>query len=868
MANEPIKFDDIAALSEGLRAAIEELKQINGILEEQFKSLSGGIDATRESIAQLATTVSALPADQAAQGLESLTVATKQLNEAEKAYNETLSKGNETVKTATEARDDLIKAEKDNEKATEKTTETEKKAVKTAEEKLKITQDNIKSTKEVVLGEGDYERALNLNNKAIQSLNKAQKAGNISTEDYRAQIEALVNEQLEYIKTLDGSEEGQENNIKSTRELRNRYSQLKGTLDAAGDTLDKNSDQYKDLEKATFEAAEEIRNFDRATSGSNTLIGEYTKGILDSALGLTGMGGAVTQTSGFIGGMSSVVKTSGGAWKIFNAILLSSPIFILVGVLVAVFAHLTRAQEGVDDLAVAFEVINRTIDVVLDRLALLGKAAIAFAKGNFAEAANIAGQAFKGLGEEILEVASAAITLERASQRLRDEQIKFITVQAEARQEISRLILESRDQTKSVEERTAAIQAASKIEQDLLGQELTLKREELRILEERNELGNSLAGDIEAEQLLRADIIKLQTSENNSQRQLENRLTTLNKEKEKNNALSEKGIEIKTKEVESVEDNLARENQAEEKLQEQRLRRAVELQEDDISRVEKEIELQIFLNEQLLAQQFEFDAEKIAAEEQTVNSLLDLDRELNEAREEARVKRVNAEIDSLATVFKLTSAIALSGSENNKSLATANALINGAVAITKTFATLGFPLGIPAAAAQAANTALQIAAISNTSFSGLSVPAFKGGTKSAPGGLSLVGELGPELMLSNGRLSMLGAGKNGGMLANIPKGAEIFTARDTLQMIRESAGHENLTFNYDRATGEINGINQNAELLQAMDRNNPANAIVNGLSRIMSNKKESSFTWDERGFTQYQRNGESKTKIMNRKTRF
>ena len=84
--------------------------------------------------------------------------------------------------------------------------------------------------------------------------------------------------------------------------------------------------------------------------------------------------------------------------------------------------------------------------------------------------------------------------------------------------------------------------------------------------------------------------------------------------------------------------------------------------------------------------------------------------------------------------------------EANKKAQIAEAIINGALAITKIFAQLppGTPLGILGAVAvglTAASTAIQIASIASQKY-----PAYAKGTASAKGGLSLVGERGPELM--------------------------------------------------------------------------------------------------------------------------
>lgn len=101
--------------------------------------------------------------------------------------------------------------------------------------------------------------------------------------------------------------------------------------------------------------------------------------------------------------------------------------------------------------------------------------------------------------------------------------------------------------------------------------------------------------------------------------------------------------------------------------------------------------------------------------------------------------------------------------ESDKQAALAEAAMNGAVAITKTYFAYGFtPAGIAAAILQAVATASQIAIIANRK-----PPAFKKGTKSAPGGMALVGEEGAELM-------------------HVPKGAQIIPHAETLKVL---SGH-------------------------------------------------------------------------------
>lgn len=90
--------------------------------------------------------------------------------------------------------------------------------------------------------------------------------------------------------------------------------------------------------------------------------------------------------------------------------------------------------------------------------------------------------------------------------------------------------------------------------------------------------------------------------------------------------------------------------------------------------------------------------------------------------------------------------------KRKKAFAMAEAAMNTAVAITKTYSEFGFPIGLPLAIAQGALGAAQIAMIAATPFAR--------GTQFAPGGMALVGEQGPELM-------------------NVPRGSQILSNNRT-----------------------------------------------------------------------------------------
>lgn len=101
-------------------------------------------------------------------------------------------------------------------------------------------------------------------------------------------------------------------------------------------------------------------------------------------------------------------------------------------------------------------------------------------------------------------------------------------------------------------------------------------------------------------------------------------------------------------------------------------------------------------------------------------------------------------------------AIAKKAGKKKKAAAIAEAVINTAVAVTKTFAELGFVAGLPLAVSQGVAGAAQIAVIAAQQFAR--------GTAFAPGGMALVGEKGPELV-------------------NIPRGSQVISNMRTNRLL-------------------------------------------------------------------------------------
>jgi polyhydroxyalkanoate synthesis regulator phasin len=112
----------------------------------------------------------------------------------------------------------------------------------------------------------------------------------------------------------------------------------------------------------------------------------------------------------------------------------------------------------------------------------------------------------------------------------------------------------------------------------------------------------------------------------------------------------------------------------------------------------------------------------------------------------------------------------------DKAAGITNAIINTATGVTKALATLPPPFSFITAALTAAQGAIQIAVIRQQQ-----IPAFETGTADAPGGIAIVGEAGPELVVTPEGKVMESPGE--ATLIDLPKHSKVFTAKETEQIL-------------------------------------------------------------------------------------
>lgn len=107
--------------------------------------------------------------------------------------------------------------------------------------------------------------------------------------------------------------------------------------------------------------------------------------------------------------------------------------------------------------------------------------------------------------------------------------------------------------------------------------------------------------------------------------------------------------------------------------------------------------------------------------------------------------------------------------ESEKRAAIVSAVINTAIAVTKTLATLGFPAGLAGAAIVAALGAAEVAVIASKP-----IPEFREGVRDFEGGKAIVGDGGKHEPITDHKGRLIGVSPNRPTLVDLPKGANVY----------------------------------------------------------------------------------------------
>ena len=171
-----------------------------------------------------------------------------------------------------------------------------------------------------------------------------------------------------------------------------------------------------------------------------------------------------------------------GATRIFTLALAATGIGLIIAAVVLLIGYLRtfdpivdKVEQAFAGLSAAIRVVQQIIWDIISSFSDLGK--MAEKLGDFFE--DPIG-AIEKVGDKMVEAADAAMKLKEAQQDLADQQAIQSVQNKKLEGEINRLMLQSRDRTKSEQERIALLQKAEKINEEIYQKNMKLADEEYR----------------------------------------------------------------------------------------------------------------------------------------------------------------------------------------------------------------------------------------------------------------------------------------------------------------------------------------------------------------------------------------------------
>ena len=299
----------------------------------------------------------------------------------------------------------------------------------------------------------------------------------------------------------------------------------------------------KTTESTTASVTSKIKtNFKKTTSSIKQGFGDASTAQYLFMSGNTQLASALSKAQLVVKAFGVALNTSLGIIG-----LVTIAIGAVVGALSKFFTGTKRGQEM---FSRAMSIVNSVIDVVMDRVALLGEAVVKIFKGDWSGAMETAKQATTGLVDEIKEESAAALTLEKRVQALADAERKLSVEKEKQRAEIAKLKFEAEDASRSLEDRATAAKKAFEMENSLVAESLRLAKESADIQRERNELGESTAEDLDALAEKEKALFAIQRESTEKQIELNNKLNTIKQQQGVINAANQVAELERLKELE------------------------------------------------------------------------------------------------------------------------------------------------------------------------------------------------------------------------------------------------------------------------------------------------------------------------------
>ncbi len=249
-------------------------------------------------------------------------------------------------------------------------------------------------------------------------------------------------------------------------------------------TLDINANSAK-LSQGLAKANNSLGGTGKAASGFGKIMNDVFKeaaGYIDNIIP-----GFSTFTTKLLSGGKAVGALS-GAFKVLKVAIASTGIGLLVIAIGSLVALFTKTDRGADKLSEKLAGVKAVINVLIQRLALFGEGLLMFLKGDFRGGIDKMKQAFSNLKDEITKTFDEGEKLKQSLNKLSDVEAEFILTEAELSNKLALAREKITDEDASRYEKQKALNDAVKAESDLYEKQKAILWEKYRITKEQNDI--------------------------------------------------------------------------------------------------------------------------------------------------------------------------------------------------------------------------------------------------------------------------------------------------------------------------------------------------------------------------------------------
>ena len=272
-------------------------------------------------------------------------------------------------------------------------------------------------------------------------------------------------------------------------------------VDENGAIVEKTAQSIQDINKSIKDLKNELDNTELGSEAWNDLasdlgkaenamekVGETTKKAKE---GQKSFGDSMSSLPGPIGGVIKGAQAMNAALMKLVLNPIGAVIAAVVLGLTALYKAFTSTKAGGEAMEQVMAGISAVIDVLRDRVLKVGSAIVKFFSGDFSGALEDAKGAVSGFGAEIAAEFQEAARLKKELQSIEDATRELTKERALQNAEIAKAKLVINDETKSYEERQAALEQVRQAEIALSKQEEILASRRYEAIKAQNALSDS-----------------------------------------------------------------------------------------------------------------------------------------------------------------------------------------------------------------------------------------------------------------------------------------------------------------------------------------------------------------------------------------